>query len=89
MNVVLVDWNEGAEGPDYFQAAANCRVVGASAAYLVLTMEELGYDASRVHFIGHSLGAQISGYAGKMLDSRLGRISGTLFCDIERKLEYT
>ncbi|KAL8611703.1 hypothetical protein ACOMHN_063729 [Nucella lapillus] len=76
VNVIVVDWSEGAKGPNYYQAAANCRVVGAHIASLIQTAELLGSSASRFHVIGHSLGAQIGGYAGSYLSGRLGRISG-------------
>ncbi|XP_076444370.1 pancreatic lipase-related protein 2-like [Babylonia areolata] len=76
LNVITVDWSAGAKGPNYFQAAANCRVVGAQIASLVLTAEQLGSSASSFHVIGHSLGAQIGGYAGAYLHGRLGRVSG-------------
>jgi hypothetical protein len=39
-------------------------------------MEELGQSPLNVHIIGHSLGAQIGGYAGWNLHGRLGRITG-------------
>jgi len=76
VNVIVVDWSQGAKGPNYLQATANTRVVGAQIASLILTAEELGGDASKFHVIGHSLGAQIGGYAGFFLNGRLGRISG-------------
>lgn len=86
-NVVTVDWEEGARG-NYFQAAANTRVVGAQLATLINTLGQVGVDNRRVHLIGHSLGAQVAGYAGAKfgLDvssdrgypgtHQIGRISG-------------
>jgi len=35
-------------------------------------------EESRIHLIGHSLGAHISGYVGSDLDGKIGRISGRL-----------
>jgi len=75
-NVILVDWSKGAKGPNYFQAAANTRVVGAHIASLVLVAEQMGASPSSSHVIGHSLGAHIAGSAGRKLNGRLGRISG-------------
>ena len=77
--MIVVDWANGAKGPNYIQAAANTRVVGAQIASLILTAESLGYSASRFHIIGHSLGAHIGGYAGQYLKSRLGRITGKIY----------
>lgn len=74
-NVIIVDWTKGNQLP-YTQATANCRVVGAEVAYLVnKTMEYRDVDPGKVHIIGHSLGAQIAGYAGERIRN-LGRITG-------------
>ncbi|XP_070190067.1 pancreatic lipase-related protein 2-like isoform X2 [Littorina saxatilis] len=73
-NVIAVDWEQGAKGPNYFQAAANARVVGAQIATLIKT---LGVGPANVHLIGHSLGAQVVGYAGeKFQKTKIGRITG-------------
>ena len=62
---------------NYYRATANTRVVGSQLAAFVLTMQSLGLNLANVHLIGHSLGAQISGYAGSMLqDPKVGRITG-------------
>ncbi|XP_063229930.1 pancreatic lipase-related protein 2-like [Bacillus rossius redtenbacheri] len=78
-NVILVDWGEGAK-PPYTQAVANTRLVGAVLAQLLASLRIVGVSSSAVHFIGHSLGAHIGGYAGLRLqtqhDLRLGRITG-------------
>ncbi|XP_025077770.1 pancreatic lipase-related protein 2-like [Pomacea canaliculata] len=76
VNIIAVDWKQGAQGPNFFQATANTRVVGNYIATLILLLEKLGVPMSAVHVIGHSLGAQIAGYAGHGLDGRLGRITG-------------
>ncbi|CAN7995415.1 unnamed protein product [Ixodes hexagonus] len=74
-NVIVVDWHGGNVLP-YTQATANCRVVGAEIAHLVTSLENtLGAKQETFHCIGHSLGAQICGYAGARLRG-LGRISG-------------
>ncbi|KAL3868055.1 hypothetical protein ACJMK2_040893, partial [Sinanodonta woodiana] len=74
-NVILVDWEKGAN-VTYNQATANCRVVGAEIANLITVLEVLlGANAEHFHIIGHSLGAHISGYAGERLH-KLGRITG-------------
>ncbi|XP_067140228.1 pancreatic lipase-related protein 2-like [Centruroides vittatus] len=74
-NVIVVDWTKGNK-PPYTQATANTRVVGAEIALLVNLLEEKrNIDPRNVHIIGHSLGAQIAGYAGERI-KHLGRITG-------------
>ncbi|XP_025077996.1 pancreatic lipase-related protein 2-like [Pomacea canaliculata] len=91
VNIIAVDWQQGAKGPNYYQATANTRVVGNYIATLILLFEKLGVPMSSVHVIGHSLGAQVAGYAGHGLDGRLGRItdvSDALDCSHMRATSY-
>ncbi|XP_013099645.2 pancreatic triacylglycerol lipase [Stomoxys calcitrans] len=79
--VVLIDWG-GGSSPPYIQAVANIRLVGAIAAHVIhMIYEELGMDnLHKVHFIGHSLGSHLAGYAGTHLQKdfglKLARITG-------------
>lgn len=79
--VVLIDWG-GGSSPPYVQAVANIRLVGAITAHVIhMFYEELGMDnLHNVHFIGHSLGSHLAGYAGTHLQRdfglKLGRITG-------------
>ncbi|XP_071444353.1 pancreatic lipase-related protein 2-like [Hetaerina americana] len=74
-NVITVDWSNGA-GIPYNQAVANTRVVGLEIAHLVNTLlKTKNGSAGDFHLIGHSLGAQTSGYAGERIEG-LGRITG-------------
>ncbi|XP_035827095.1 pancreatic lipase-related protein 2 [Aplysia californica] len=75
-NVVLVGWARGAAFPDYEQAVANTRLVGAEIKVVVNEMVAEGLNLNDVHLIGHSLGAQTSGTAGKLLNGQVGRITG-------------
>ena len=63
VNVLIVDWRGGSL-PLYSQAAANTRLVGLEVARLV---QLLRVNPSKVHIIGHSLGAHIAGYAGEKI----------------------
>ncbi|XP_031762470.1 pancreatic lipase-related protein 2 [Xenopus tropicalis] len=67
VNCIGVDWREGSGNIKmYVQAANNARLVGAEIAYLLQVLQtEYGYPASKVHVIGHSLGAHAAGEAGK------------------------
>ncbi|XP_062575958.1 pancreatic triacylglycerol lipase-like [Saccostrea cucullata] len=73
INVVIVDWGKGAKHMNYMIAASNTRTVGAYLGRLISTMVP---DLSLVHIIGHSLGAQIAGFAGAWTEGKIGRITG-------------
>lgn len=79
-NVVVVNWIGGA-GPPYTQAVANTRLVGAMTARLASQLIEIGKILpTKIHVIGHSLGAHTAGYVGYHLRVQygysLGRITG-------------
>ncbi|XP_056388245.1 pancreatic lipase-related protein 2-like, partial [Hyla sarda] len=75
VNCFCVDWSGGSRTL-YTQAANNIRVVGAEVAYFVKALGEMfEYDPSKVHLIGHSLGAHTAGEAGKRQPG-IGRITG-------------
>ncbi len=82
-NVIFVNWRGGGDLPlyYYFDAASNTRLVGAVVAQWILMLStQLSYSPSRMHCLGHSLGAHICGYAGKHLlttGHQLARITGT------------
>jgi len=69
-------------GPLYLHAVGNTRLIGRQIAILVMNLGE-AFDkpdmAQNTHVIGHSLGGQISGYAGehlRMMNQPLARITG-------------
>eukprot|EP00079_Xenopus_tropicalis_P019911 XP_012810166.1 PREDICTED: pancreatic triacylglycerol lipase-like [Xenopus tropicalis] len=75
VNCLCVDWMGGSRTL-YTQAANNIRVVGAEVAYFIDTLTNMyGYSPAMVHVIGHSLGAQAAGEAGKRRKG-IGRITG-------------
>ena len=75
-NVIVVDWKNGAAHIHYGKSASDCRVVGAQIAQLFQWLtEQTSADASKLHIVGHSLGAHISGYAGERIPN-LARITG-------------
>lgn len=80
-SVVIVDWG-GGSNPPYTQAVANTRLVGVMAAHVIhMLYRELELpDLDRVHMLGHSLGAHLSGYTGYTLQRdfglTVGRITG-------------
>jgi len=76
MNVIAVDWRNGAGFP-YTQATANIRVVAAELTKLIefLMAENPSMKSEDIHMIGHSLGAHCAGEVGTKI-KRIGRISG-------------
>ncbi|CAH1243015.1 PNLIPRP3 [Branchiostoma lanceolatum] len=76
INVIIVDWNKGAEFPNYAQAATNVRLVAAQVARLItFLVNETGCGLDQFHLVGHSLGAHLSGHVGRRLPG-LPRITG-------------
>ncbi|KAJ6636989.1 Inactive pancreatic lipase-related protein 1 [Pseudolycoriella hygida] len=74
--VICVDWENGANLPNYVRAAANTRLIGKQLAILIQNLQKYkGLELSRVHIIGFSLGAHVSGFAGAELPG-LSRITG-------------
>ena len=74
-NFITVDWRDGSKLP-YTQATANTQVVGAELARLMQSIiDKKKARIEHFHLIGHSLGAHVSGYAGKRING-IGRISG-------------
>ncbi|GIX78365.1 pancreatic lipase-related protein 2 [Caerostris darwini] len=66
-NVILVDWTWG-NGPKYEESAENTKVVGKQLALLLRNiMMQTGAKPNNFHLIGHSLGAHIAGFAGKIV----------------------
>uniref|UniRef100_A0A646QDY9 Phospholipase A1 n=1 Tax=Hemiscolopendra marginata TaxID=943146 RepID=A0A646QDY9_9MYRI len=75
MNVILVDWRNGAT-INYFRSASNVRILGAMVAKFVNVLHDaFSVPFEMVHLIGHSLGAQVAGHVGERIKN-LGRITG-------------
>lgn len=79
-NVIQVDWSGPAKSL-YPLAARYTRSVGYYVSLLVVDLNErLGIPYNHIHIVGHSLGAHISGFAGRYVQeitgTKIGRISG-------------
>ncbi|GFT77284.1 hepatic triacylglycerol lipase [Nephila pilipes] len=74
-NVIIVNWTKYNQ-PPYTLAAINTQEIGANMAKLLKYLKDTkGVDPRKIHIIGHSLGAHISGVAGTEMPG-LGRITG-------------
>ncbi len=68
-NILLVDWSDLSVTPDYAQAASDTLLVGNR---LGTFLAQLGLNADKLHLIGHSLGAHVSGNAAAMYEQLTG-----------------
>ncbi|TKR81234.1 hypothetical protein L596_015140 [Steinernema carpocapsae] len=76
--VILVYWGRGASHPNYFQASANTRVVGAIIAKVIQAINKVhGIPLGRFRLVGFSLGAHVAGFGGKQFnETKIGAIYG-------------
>lgn len=84
--MILADWS-GAD-PHEYTAAAKLAVprVGSEIANLMKSLVSQGADLDGFHLLGHSLGGQIAGEAGRQTlgPSGAGRITGERrLCDLD------
>lgn len=76
VNIICVDWTNGAALPNYVKASANTRLVGKQLSILLRGLvERNGLLLRNTHLIGFSLGAHIAGFTGADLGN-LSRITG-------------
>ncbi|XP_015588417.1 lipase member H-A [Cephus cinctus] len=74
-NVIVADWSEVAS-QSYLRAVPEIKGVGAAFAEALRTMVNSGFEIEKLHVVGHSLGAQVSGYIGRSLNFTIPRITG-------------
>ncbi|XP_076646271.1 phospholipase A1 isoform X2 [Halictus rubicundus] len=74
VNVVVVDWGELALNINYFYVASQVAMLGKAIAESLLKLAVI--DLSRLHVIGHSLGAHVAAYVARSLNFTLNRLTG-------------
>lgn len=85
INVCAIDWTR----PAYYEydAAAN-RFTYEVGQYIADIFKKWNLNLDLVSLVGHSMGAQVAGHAGKLLNGKLGKIFGKLigdlFCHVRR-----
>lgn len=78
-NVITVDWSEIAANPSYVWPALSTRYVGKQVAKLLeALMTTYNITGRNMHLIGHSLGAQVMGYAGMFSNRPINRVTGEI-----------
>ena len=77
-NFIEVDWSAGSVDPNYFTAKASAQQAGRDVASFIHWLHQyFDLPYSYVHIIGHSLGGQAAGAAGRMIQNpKIARISG-------------
>ncbi|VVC37247.1 Lipase/vitellogenin,Triacylglycerol lipase family,Lipase, N-terminal,Alpha/Beta hydrolase fold [Cinara cedri] len=78
LNVISVDYKELVQPPCYVQAVHNVPLVGKCTKMLLLRLFRLRPDLNLhdLHVIGFSLGAQVAGHVGRLMNSTIQRITG-------------
>ena len=78
-NVISVQWPAGSAYfvADYYRVISYVPAVGKETALLLSQLNAAkGISNTRVHIVGHSLGAHIGGFVGKNMGSTIARITG-------------
>lgn len=78
LNVISVDYKELVQAPCYVQAVHNVPLVGKCTKMLLLRLFRLRPDLNLrdLHVIGFSLGAQVAGHVGRLMNRTITRITG-------------
>lgn len=76
-----MDWSAISGNPFYpMSMMATPKVGKYYGTYLNYLIEEIGINPKDIHLVGHSLGAHVSGFAGREVKKgKIGRISGMLY----------
>ncbi|CAH1642671.1 unnamed protein product [Spodoptera littoralis] len=77
MNVIVVDWKDGADIANYFTGIKNTVKSGEGVARFIAWLNHMtGADLSLYHIVGYSMGGHQAGVVGRNLDGKVGYITG-------------
>lgn len=78
LNVISVDYRELVQPPCYVQAVHNVPLVGKCTKMLLLRLFRMRPDLklADLHVVGFSLGAQVAGHVGRLMNCTINRITG-------------
>lgn len=84
LNVISVDYKSLVQSPCYVQAVHNVPLVGKCTASLLKALFEVRKDIKlkQLHVIGFSLGAQVVGHVGRLMNTTIKRITGTVTASV-------
>ncbi|XP_054262639.1 pancreatic triacylglycerol lipase-like [Macrosteles quadrilineatus] len=87
VNVIVVDWSDYCKPPFYSSAVDSAKQVGAATADLIAWLMSRGVSLSRVHILGHSVGAHIAGVVGRIISYRgLGQVRRITGLDLAKPM---
>lgn len=77
-NVICVDWRQYSTDLSYAGAKLRAKHIAKD---IAMVLNKITYNMTRgvdgLHLIGHSMGAHIVGFTGKILTDQIPRITGT------------
>nr|CAD7417241.1 unnamed protein product [Timema poppensis] len=77
VNVIMMDWSTGAANPVYEVCVGYVVPAGEYLATLINFLAAQGMDTTKLHIVGHSLGAHIAGVAGnRQTSGTVGKVTG-------------
>lgn len=82
-NVICVNWIQLSFYIQYKVAKHNAKYIGYDIAQVLKKITKNTTEGfENIHLIGHSMGAHIVGFTGKMLTGQIPRITGNFFLNL-------
>lgn len=75
--MICVDWKEYSTSVSYNTAKQRAKYIGKDIAKVLKKItNNMTKEVEKIHLIGHSMGAHIVGFTGRILTNRIPRITG-------------